>query len=81
MPRFHSGGVVGGAKTSERLAMLQGGERVLTASQNARYEASMAGGGGGYGSISVPVILDGRQIAHAAAPHLSKRIQSAKGGR
>ncbi len=39
IPKFHTGGVVGGAPGTEQLALLQAGERVIPAGQ--------AGGGGG----------------------------------
>jgi tape measure domain-containing protein len=54
LPRFHSGGVVPGAPGAEVLAVLQGGERVLTADQDreiTRLLAGLTAAGGGRTTI------------------------------
>ncbi len=46
IPRFHGGGLVPGPIGSEQLALLQGGEMVYTARQQAALATSTGGGGG-----------------------------------
>lgn len=61
IPKFHSGGVVPGIPGSEQLALLQAGERVVTA-------------GGGGGATVVEVRSDGTAFADALVEVLASAI-------
>lgn len=76
IPKFHSGGQVSGTRNQERLAILQGGERVLSASENARY-------GSGSGEIVVVnnTYLDGKKIAQTVQKQIARNLRTANGGR
>lgn len=76
LPKFHSGGIVGGASTRESLAVLQGGEQVLTKSQQRN---NNSGGFSGYADVNLQ--LDGRTLAKQIAPLVAREIGFQKGGR
>jgi TP901 family phage tail tape measure protein len=59
IPRFAGGGYVSGPTGAARLAVVHGGEQVLTPDQQR--------GGGGVQTIVVPVYLDGAEIARVTA--------------
>lgn len=59
LPRFHSGGTVPGPTGAEMLALVQGGERI-----------SPVGGGGG--STTIVLQLDGREITRAVVNEMNR---------
>jgi hypothetical protein len=73
IPGFDMGGVVPGPVGAPRLALVHGGETILPTHKEQAPAAS--------GSVTVPVYLDGVQIAKVVAPLLAQDRRSRSGTR
>ena len=72
-PRYHSGGVAG-LRPGEVPAILEEGERIRTAEQEAALQAQLKGGAGG-GMVTTPVVAIGdAAVADAMASAAGERI-------